>query len=63
MDGSAISTLSNVTGQPGKGKGDLVKQLSEKVRSQAERLQRLESYKSLCEKRIKDFQPDHQFPI
>lgn len=41
----------------------LVKQLSEKVRSQAERLQKLETYKQLCEKRILELDPKHSLPV
>ena len=41
----------------------LVQQLSEKVRTQAERLQRMEVYKQLCEKRIQDLFPSHELPV
>jgi hypothetical protein len=33
------------------------------VRGQAERLQIMEAYKALCEKRIQDLDPEHEFPI
>jgi len=51
--------------QPGAGTGPspLVRQLSEKVRSQAERLQIMEAYKALCERRIQDFDPEHPMPV
>ena len=41
----------------------LVRQLSDKVRGQAERLSNLESYKTLLERRILDFDPKHSFPV
>ena len=37
--------------------------MSDKVRSQAERLQKLEHYKVLAEKRIVDLAPDHPLPL
>ena len=40
-----------------------MKQLSDKVREQAERLQNLEAYKALCESRILDFDPEHSLPL
>eukprot|EP01017_Pseudomicrothorax_dubius_P013775 TRINITY_DN1618_c0_g1_i5.p1 TRINITY_DN1618_c0_g1~~TRINITY_DN1618_c0_g1_i5.p1 ORF type:complete len:159 (+),score=25.26 TRINITY_DN1618_c0_g1_i5:129-605(+) len=40
-----------------------IKMLSEKVRRQAERILALETYKDLCEKRIKDFSADHPLPV
>jgi hypothetical protein len=40
-----------------------VRQLSEKVRSQAERLSNLEAYKSLLERRILDFDAKHPLPV
>eukprot|EP00347_Sterkiella_histriomuscorum_P015674 403356124 len=42
---------------------NLVEQLSLKVKTQAERLQFLENYKTLCERRIRDFDQNHQLPI
>ncbi|CDW83113.1 UNKNOWN [Stylonychia lemnae] len=51
--------VSSNQGQP----SALVRQLSEKVRSQAERLQRLESYKQLCEKRIVELDSKHPVPV
>jgi hypothetical protein len=41
----------------------LVKQLSEKVRTQAERLTALEAYKTLLEKRLVDLDPKHPLPV
>lgn len=41
----------------------LIMQFSEKVRTQADRLQQLEAYKSLCERRIHDFDPSHPLPV
>jgi hypothetical protein len=41
----------------------IVRQLSEKVRTQAERLSHLESYRSLLEKRLLDFDPRHPLPV
>lgn len=41
----------------------MARQLSEKVRTQAERLQIMEAYKALCERRILDFDPEHQLPV
>jgi len=46
-----------------KNQSSLVRQFSEKVKMQAERLQRLEAYKKLCERRILDFDPQHTLPI
>ena len=40
-----------------------MRQFSEKVKTQAERLQKLEAYKKLCERRILDFDPQHTLPI
>ena len=40
-----------------------MRQFSEKIKTQAERLQRLEAYKKLCERRILDFDPQHALPI
>ena len=40
-----------------------MRQFSEKVKTQAERLQKLESYKKLCERRILDLDPHHVLPI
>ena len=45
------------------GPSPLMKQLTEKVRDQAERLQSLESYKALCESRLLDFDPEHPLPL
>ena len=41
----------------------IAKQLAEKVRSQAERLQKLEQYRSLCEQRIAELAPGHPIPV
>ena len=41
----------------------IVKQLSDKVSSQAERLTALEAYKNLLEKRLLDFDPKHPLPV
>ena len=43
--------------------GGLVVQLKEKLHVQAKQLRNLETYKCLCEERIKDLFPDHPFPI
>ena len=40
-----------------------MRQLSEKIRLQAERLQIMEAYKALCERRILDYDPDHPMPV
>jgi hypothetical protein len=40
-----------------------MKQFSDKIKTQAERLQKLEAYKKLCERRILDFDPSHTLPI
>ena len=45
------------------GPSPLIRQLSEKVRTQAERLQLMEAYQALCEKRILDFDPAHPLPV
>ena len=43
--------------------GELVNQLREKVRSQAQRLRNLEQYRVLCEQRISEIVPGHNFPV
>ena len=40
-----------------------MRQFSDKIKTQAERLQKLENYKKLCERRILDFDPQHALPI
>jgi hypothetical protein len=45
------------------GPSPLVRQLTEKVKSQAERLQVLEAYKALCEQRISELDPLHPLPV
>ena len=40
-----------------------IEQLKEKIRSQAQRLNELESYKMLCEKRVIELCPDHPLPV
>ena len=40
-----------------------MRQFSDKIKTQAERLQKLESYKRLCERRILDLEPNHALPI
>lgn len=40
-----------------------MKLLEEKVRNQAERLCNLENYKTLCERRILQLNPNESFPI
>ena len=40
-----------------------MKQFSDKIKSQAERLQKLEAYKKLCERRILDLDPTHTLPV
>ena len=43
--------------------GDLVQQLREKIRTQAQRLRNLEQYRLLCEQRINELYPGHNFPV
>lgn len=43
--------------QPQSSQSSLMRQFSEKIKTQAERLQKLEAYKRLCERRIQDFEP------
>ena len=45
------------------GSYNLLTQLKEKLKNQAQKIRNLESYKLLCEERIKDFAPFHPFPI
>ena len=40
-----------------------MRQFSDKIKTQAERLQKLENYKKLCERRILDIEPNHALPI
>lgn len=42
---------------------ELVQHLREKVRNQAQRLRALEQYRVLCEQRIGEFVPGHNFPV
>ena len=49
--------------QPQASQSSLMRQFSDKIKTQAERLSKLESYKKLCERRILDFQPNHALPI
>ena len=49
--------------QAASSQSSLIKQFSEKVKAQAERLQQMEAYKALCERRIKDFDPNHPMPV
>jgi chromosome segregation ATPase len=42
---------------------DLLNQLREKIRIQATRLRSLEQYRILCEQRISEISPGHQFPV
>lgn len=42
---------------------ELAKQLREKVRTQAQRLRNLEQYRVLCEQRISELHPGHNFPV
>ena len=42
---------------------ELVQQLREKVRMQAQRLRSLEQYRMLCEQRISELQPGHSLPV
>lgn len=53
----------NMPVQQQSSQSSLIKQFSEKVKSQAERLFKLEAYKTLCERRIKDFDPNHPMPV
>ena len=41
----------------------MIRQLSEKIRLQAERLQIMEAYRALCERRILDYDPEHPMPV
>jgi chromosome segregation ATPase len=43
--------------------GDILSQLREKVRNQAQRLRGLENYRVLCEERISELCPGHPIPI
>ncbi|OMJ70892.1 hypothetical protein SteCoe_31029 [Stentor coeruleus] len=43
--------------------GNLLSQLKEKLKTQAQQLRRLESYKLLCEERILDLFPKHPLPV
>lgn len=45
------------------GNSTFLQQLTDKVREQAQQLQALEAYKTLCEKRILDLSPDHPLPV
>jgi len=40
-----------------------MRQFSDKIKTQAERLQKLEAYKKLCERRLQDYDPNHALPI
>ena len=40
-----------------------MRQFSEKIKTQAERLSKLENYKRVCERRILDFDPSHALPV
>ena len=60
---SNYGSQQQLLGAGGSGPSPLVRQLSEKVRSQAERLQVLDAYKMLCERRIMDFDPKHPIPV
>lgn len=42
---------------------DLVSQLRDKIRNQAQRLRLLEQYRVLCEQRISELNPGHPFPV
>ena len=42
---------------------NLLIQLKEKLKTQAKQIRSLESYKYLCEERIKDLLPSHPFPV
>ncbi len=41
----------------------LVKQLSQKIKKQAEQLQELGNYRLLCERRIQELAPGHPLPV
>jgi chromosome segregation ATPase len=43
--------------------GEVIIQLSEKIRQQAKRLAGLERYKQICEERIKELDPGHKTPV
>ena len=49
--------------QPQGSQSSLMRQFSDKIKTQAERLQKLENYKKLCERRILDLEPNHALPI
>lgn len=42
---------------------DFIKQMSQKIRKQAERIMQLENYKGLCEARLKEISPNHPIPV
>lgn len=62
---ASIRTISSVGQAAGSAPGPspLVRQLSEKIRLQAERLQIMEAYRALCERRILDYDPEHPMPV
>jgi len=37
--------------------------MTEKMKQMADRLSAVESYKALCEKRIRDLDPSHDLPV
>ena len=43
--------------------GDLLMQLREKLKTQAQRIRSLETYKVLCEERISELHPSHPLPV
>jgi chromosome segregation ATPase len=59
---SAFSETEGVEYAPSQD-GEVIIQLSEKIRQQAKRLAGLERYKQICEERIKELDPGHQTPV
>eukprot|EP01022_Parablepharisma_sp_SALTPOND_P006123 TRINITY_DN1247_c0_g1_i1.p1 TRINITY_DN1247_c0_g1~~TRINITY_DN1247_c0_g1_i1.p1 ORF type:complete len:1815 (+),score=205.72 TRINITY_DN1247_c0_g1_i1:2854-8298(+) len=49
--------------EPSPEKEGFLEQLSEKIRIQAQELQDLENYKTLCERRIAELCPEHPLPV
>ena len=48
---------------PSLNSGDLLIQLKERVKSQAQKIRSLESYKLLCEERLLELSPSHSLPV
>lgn len=58
-----MEDFNNKPGYSEVNSGNILYQLKEKLKLQAKQLRTLESYKSLCEERIKDLSPFHPLPI